>query len=77
MRFGSGHFQIRIWKLTIALYGVVFAEHKIGTDSVIKVNMTSYVNKPNLLWVGNLTFVVGYGNEFSVFGLIVCFPIDF
>ena len=58
-RTGSGHFQRHIWKLAAALYDVVFAMDKNGTCSGVIVNITSCITPPNLLLIGNVTFVIG------------------
>ena len=40
----------------------MFAEDKSGTGFGVKVNVTP----PNLLLIGNVTFVIGSDNEFNV-----------
>ena len=65
-RANSGKFQRHIWKLAAALYDVVFAMDKNGTCSGVIVNITSCITPPNLLLIGNVTFVIGSDNEFSV-----------
>ena len=44
----------------------IFAVDKIGTDSAVKVNVTSCLTPPNLLLIGNVDFVTGSDNEFNV-----------
>ena len=40
----------------------MFAEDKSGTGFGVKVNVTP----PNLLLIGNVTFVIGFDNDFNV-----------
>ena len=65
-RAGPGYFQRHIWKLAAASYDVMFAVDKNGTGSGVKVNVTSCITSPNILLIGDFTFVIGADNEFSV-----------
>jgi hypothetical protein len=73
---GSRHYQRRIWKLVAALYDAMFAVDKNGTGSGVKVNVTSCITSPNILLIGDFTFVIGADNEFSVSCFVFC-PIVF
>jgi len=53
--------------LAVALYGVMFSVDENGTGSGVIENVTSYITPPNLLLIGDVTFVIGFGNEFSVY----------
>jgi hypothetical protein len=65
-RAGPVHFQRHIWKLVAVLYDVTFPVDKNVIGSSVKVNMTSYSNLPNILLIGNVTFVIGSDNELDV-----------